>query len=200
MNYPIPVLNFLYFATAFQTSASNEAKPGEAFSNCSVQSLFATAHCASRTAYSSITIFFSDSIPTFISQHASPGTTNAFSMRPHTSAPPTCSTLMFALSTSPFWNPAFHPSPSIVAAMNDCIILPSINDFDRNGIWPLSMHIVHENDILSESSSASDSSSSQPVPLLLHSVMGTANTRSSTCSDLLRAVNTRNPSLIFLLR
>jgi len=33
------VLNFLYFATAFQTLASNEAKPGEAFSNCCVQSL-----------------------------------------------------------------------------------------------------------------------------------------------------------------
>ena len=197
MNYPIPVLNFLYFATAFQTSASNEAKPGEAFSNCCVQSLL-TALRVPRTLPSHF--FFSDSIPTSISEHASPGTTTAFRLRPHTTAPPTCSTLMFALSTSPFWNPAFHPSPSIVAAMNDCIILPSINAYDRNGIWPLSMHIVHENDILSESSSASDSSSSQPVPLLLHSVMGTANTRSSTCSDLLRAVNARNPSLIFLLR
>ncbi len=146
------------------------------------------------------TFFPSDSIPTSVSQHAAPGTTNAFSMRPHTSAPPTCSTLMFALSTSPFWNPAFHPSPSVVAAMNDCIVLPSINSFDRKGRWPLNMHIVHENNILSESPTASDSSSSHPVPLLLHSVLGSANTRSSTCSDLLRTANTRNPSLIFLLR
>jgi hypothetical protein len=93
---------------------------------------------------------------------------------------------------------AFHPSPSIVAAMNDCTVLPSINAFDRKGRWPLSMHIVHENSIVSESPSASDSSSSQPIPLLLHSVLGSANTRSSTCSGLLRTVN--SPSLIFLLR
>ncbi len=144
--------------------------------------------------------FFSDSIPASISQHAAPGATNAFSMRPHTSTPPTCSSLMFALSTSPFWNPAFYPSPPIAAAMNDCITLPSINDLDRNAMWPLSMQIVYNDDIVSESPSASDALSSRPVPLLLHSVMGLSHTRSSTCSDLLRAVNTRSPSLAFLLR
>ena len=196
MNYPTLVFNFLCFATTFQSSASNETNTGEAFpNNCRVQSLL-TALCILHSHPSHY--FCSDSIPTSISQHAAPGATNAFSMRPRTFTHPTCSSLVFALSTSPFWNPASHLSPPIAAAMNDCITLPSINTFDA--IWPLSMQIIYDQDILSEYPSSSDSFSSQPVPLLFHSVIGSSNTRSSTCSDLLRAVNTRSPSLIFLLR
>jgi hypothetical protein len=128
-------------------------------------------------------------LPSCITRFSTPGSTTAFSLHPDPWHPPTCTSLVFALSHSSHWLQSSHPHPSLAAAIDPCVSSIASAVLLHLGLRPLSMRV-------SRSGTAIPSQAQ-----LFYTVLGAASSRSSACSGLKRALDKHSASsLTFLIR
>lgn len=140
-----------------------------------------------------------EALPSSITGSATPGSTHAFSLHPDPSHPPTCTSLVFALSHSSDWLQASHPHPSLESAMTSCVPSAAAAALQRLGLRPLSMRVSPSGAQFWTSGSSAPVAPSDAQ--LFYTVLGAISSRSSACSGLVRAVDNQSASsFIFLLR
>ena len=164
-----------------------------------VRSLFLALLCLWLTLLSCGFLLWSslspEALPSSITRFSTPGSTTAFSLYPDPWHPPTCTSLLFALSHSSHWLQSSHPHPSLDAAIDPCVSSIFAALLLRLGLRPSSMRI---------SRSGVEASSAPATPSdaqLFYTVLGATSSRSSACSGLVRAVDKQSASsLTFLIR